>query len=248
MKKILLIAAAMPLLLAACGSDDETTLSVTPESAEIAVGKTVTLSASDKNVTWSVLDADIATIEKDVVTGKHVGETTVQAVDKNGNVATCDITVVASNNNFIVPILTWNATIADVKAAMTSWNGVVLANESADALTYTTGSTYPMYAYGFKNGALLSSILAVSTEQDEDLDLEGWLDQRYWYSTEEDGVFYYYDAKTPAAANNIIVYTYDADLDCVTVTFTPVSNTKAQLPIEQARKAAYNSLRKALNK
>lgn len=247
MKKILMAMAALPLLLAACGSDDDN-LTVSPSSAEIKCGETVTLTASNKNVTWSSLDATIATVsDKGVVTGTHVGEVRIQAVDNNGNGGSADITVVASNNNFKAPLLSWKSSVAAIESAMATWN-LTLDEKQADALTYTTNGSFPMYSYGFTNDGLNAAILAVSTEQDDTLDLEEWLDDRYWYVGESDSDFVYYDAPTEEAAQNIIVYGYNTTLDCVTVTWTPKDNTKAFGGSDAARNAAMRSLRVVLGK
>jgi hypothetical protein len=248
MKKIYMMVAALPLLMASCGSDDS--LTVTPSNAEVKCGETLALTASNKNVTWSSLDADIASVDtKGVVTGKHIGQTRVEAVDNDGNNGSSEITVVASNNNFTAPLTAWNSSIADVRAAMTSWSNITLDTQEEDALTYTTNGTFPMYSYGFdNNGGLMASILAVSLEQDEDLDLMGWLDERYWYLSEVDGDFFYYDANNEASATMMIKYGYNATLDCVTVTWTPKSNTKADGVTRAAESAAFKALRSTLGK
>jgi len=250
MKKSYMMIAALPLLLAACGSDDS--LTVTPENVEVKCGETTTLTASNKNVIWTSLDADIATVDsKGVVKGMHVGETRIEAEDKDGNNGSSVVKVIAANNNFKEPLLAWNSKKSAIETAMTSWDNMTLDSSSDDeALVYTANGGFPMYAYGFdNNGGLLSSILAVSEDMDTDLDLEGWLDERYWYQVKtEDDEYIYYDAKTEADATMMIIYCFDADLNAVTVTWTPMSNTKADDMTRAAKSAAFNALRKAIRK
>ncbi len=249
MKKSFVMLAALPLLLAACGTDDS--LTITPSNAEIKCGETTTLAASNKNVTWTSLDADIASVDnKGVVTGKHVGQTRIEAADKDGNNGSSEITVIASNNNFKEPLLAWGSARSAIESAMTSWDNMTKDSSSdEDALVYTTNGVFPMYAYGFdENGGLLSSILAVTDGMDEDLNLEGWLDERYWYQTETEGDFYYYDAKTEESATMMIIYGYNTELNAVTVTWIPMSNTKADDMTRSAKSAAFNALRKAIRK
>lgn len=258
MKKSFVMLAALPLLLAACGTDDsddseiiEVNVTVTPSSTEVKCGETTELSASVKNVTWTSLDGLIATVDsKGVVTGKHIGETRIEAADNDGNKGSSVVTVIASNNNFKEPLLAWNSAKSAIETAMTSWDNMTKDSSSdEDALVYTTNGGFPMYAYGFdENGGLLSSILAVTADMDEDLNLEGWLDERYWYQTETEGDFYYYDAKTEESATMMIIYGYNTELNAVTVTWIPMSNTKADDMTRSAKSAAFNALRKAIRK
>lgn len=249
MKKSFMMLAALPLLLAACGEDDSVT--VTPSNAEIKCGETVTLSASSKDVTWSSLDADIASVDnKGVVTGNHVGQTRIEAADKDGNNGSSEITVIASNNNFKAPLLTWGLTEEAIKKSMESWNLQIEETGEQNTVTYSTAGDFPMYSYAFdEKEGMLSAALGVSTDMDEKLGLEGWLDERYWYQSEtEDGDFLYYDAKDETSATMAIVYGYDPDNDYVYVVWTPISNTKAGDMTGAAKKAALKALHAAIVK
>ena len=86
------------LTLMACNKKDEpqATLTITPATAEVAVGATVQLSAN-MEVTWSSSDATIAGVnENGLVTGVKEGEATITAKGvKVDGIATCKITVKA---------------------------------------------------------------------------------------------------------------------------------------------------------
>lgn len=248
MKKSFMMLAALPLLLAACGEDSVT---VTPSNAEIKCGETITLSSSSKDVTWSSLDTQIASVDdKGVVTGKHVGQTYIEATDKDGNNGSSEITVIASNNNFTAPLLTWGLTEEAIKKSMESWNLQIEETDEPNTVTYSTAGDFPLYSYAFdEKEGMLSAALGVSTDMDEKLDLEGWLDERYWYQSEtEDGDFLYYDAKDEASATMAIVYGLDPVNDYVYVVWTPISNTRAGNMTGAAKKAALKALHAAIVK
>ena len=84
------------LTLMACNKKDEpqATLTITPATAEVAVGATVQLTAN-MEVTWSSSDATIAGVnENGLVTGNKEGEATITAKGvKVDGIATCKITV-----------------------------------------------------------------------------------------------------------------------------------------------------------
>ena len=78
-----------------------TSVSVSPTTASIEVGSTVTLTetvlpsnASDKSVTWSTSNSSVATVSNGVVTGVGAGSATITVTTVDGGyTATCAVTV-----------------------------------------------------------------------------------------------------------------------------------------------------------
>ena len=80
-----------------------TTISITPATASVEAGKTVTLTVSrDGNdpLTWSTSDASVATVANGVVTGVKEGTATITAT-ANGKSATSTITVTGGGSGEI---------------------------------------------------------------------------------------------------------------------------------------------------
>ena len=78
-----------------------TGVTVSPTSDSIAIGETLTLTATvapenatNKAVTWSTSEATVATVEDGVVTGVAAGDATITVTTVDGSfTATCDVTV-----------------------------------------------------------------------------------------------------------------------------------------------------------
>lgn len=116
MKKMLRIAAALAALLAmtnfiGCKNDDDddgdetvavTDVKITSTETDVEVGKTITLTAkvspenaTDKTVTWTSDNNEVATVKDGVVTGVKAGEATIKA-SAGGKDATVKVTVKAA--------------------------------------------------------------------------------------------------------------------------------------------------------
>lgn len=241
MKKFAMIMAlALPLAFASCGDDDETTITLDQSNVSLDYGKNIKLKASEGGVTWGSSNDFVAKVnDKGEVEAEHAGTCTITAT-KNGSTARCTVTVVPTNNNFDLPILNWGASVADVKNAVKDLNLLI---DDPDALTYTKAAqAYPWYIYTFMNGGLAGSMLAVDTTMDENMDLEGFLDQRYEVVDETDTQYIYANANSVAEATLVIKYGYDADIDAVTANWMAPSHTKAGIidpVIEGNLKAIY---------
>ena len=80
-------------------------VNVSPSSATIGVGESMTLSATvlpvaatSKTVTWKSIDPAVATVSSEgVVTGVKAGHTMVEATSSNGKTGACSITVPSSD-------------------------------------------------------------------------------------------------------------------------------------------------------
>jgi hypothetical protein len=106
---LIVLALASIFFLAACVKEKEdvssevevTKVNVTPSSASLAVGESVTLkatalptNATSKTVTWKSVDASIATVSSNgTVTGVKPGQTMIEATSSNGKTGACVVTV-----------------------------------------------------------------------------------------------------------------------------------------------------------
>ena len=92
-----------------------TDLAITPATASVAVGKTVTLKAvktpsnATATLTWSSSDETIATVANGVVTGVKEGKATITVAEGEIS-ATCEVTVTAAPD---IPDLTKELTVAE---------------------------------------------------------------------------------------------------------------------------------------
>lgn len=245
------LAALLPLFaMSACSSDDEN-LEIEPAAIVLDYNETATLKASEKNCVWSSADEFVATVDDNgVVTGCHVGETVIYA-QKDGLTGACRVKVEATNNNFTEPIITWGLTPAATKSAVAAQN-IGLGQPEIDTdtdLGYYTDGSFPMYAYSFVNNGLAASSLAVTVDMDEEDDLYGFLNQRYFMYSDDDTHYYFINASKESDATVKIRYGYDLSLDCVTVFYTPLSaSVRSAEATSAAIEANREILRKLLNK
>ena len=187
MKKFAMIMAlALPLAFASCGDDNESTLTLDKGTATLDYKTTIDLNASEKGGTWASSNEFVASVDKNgKVTANHEGVATI-TVSKDGQSASCRVTVNATNNNFNT-ILTWGATPAQVKANVS--NELEILAEQGDNLIYSLpNEAYPWYGFIFKNGGLAGSSIYFTDEMFDDYDFNGYLEQRYVkVETPEDG-------------------------------------------------------------
>lgn len=253
MKKLALIfTLALPLVMWACGDDnEEPEVTLDQTTASIEYGKTLTLTASEKNCVWASSNEFVASVnDKGEVTALHAGEAEITATKGDGS-AKCKIVVTTTNDNFTMPILDWGASIDDIKGKV---SGLELALEDSVTLGYSTNGTFPMYIYGFESNKLAASTLTVSSKMDEDDDLMGFLEQRYQELPDEEGddYFFFVDAMNLTNANVCVVYSLNIDeetgAESVIATWAPVEHTKAAFGHAKAMHKAHIEAAKKMNK
>lgn len=199
MKKFsLLLALALPMVIASCGDDNDATFSINQSNVTVDYQKKTTLTATEKNVVWGSTDEFVATVnDKGEVEGKHVGTTTITAT-KNGETASCKVTVLPTNNSFVMPYLTWKASASQIKSAFSGFQESSKSKE--DLLIYYTNATtetLPGYIYRLNaanyNGLYQSQLLASPEDQ---VAIYNWMAQYYEEkSTDEDEDLLYYNGK-----------------------------------------------------
>ena len=119
-------------------------------SAEIEVGKTLTLTATvapenatNKNVTWASSDEKIATVANGVVTAKAEGSVTITVKTEDGDkTATCAITVKPSTTPVVdVTGVTLDKTSAEIEVGKTLTLTATVAPENATNKNVTWASS-----------------------------------------------------------------------------------------------------------
>ncbi len=228
MKKFAMIMAlALPLALASCGDDDNTTLTLDRGQATLDYNTTTELKASEKGGTWASSNEFVASVDKNgKVTANHEGQAVI-TVSKDGMSASCKVTVNATNDNFNT-ILTWGATPTQIKTEMAKEPNLVLLLEQGDNLMYSLpNEAYPWYGFIFKNGGLAGSSIYFTDAMFDQFDFNGYLNQRYAkVETTEDGAVYA-NGNSLSEASVAVTVGYDTDEDVWTALWEPVSHTKA---------------------
>lgn len=187
MKKfVLALVAALPLAFVACGDeekDEPNALTISETSVSLDYETNVTLTASEKGCEWSSDNEFVASVDKKgKVVANHVGTAKITA-SKDGQRATCTVTVVETDSNFRLPYTNWNASMSDVQTIMDSKNWMSLNLEQVDPdddemLVYQTIVTeLPAYIYTFENNLLAVSTLTVDLDASDML--MSYLDQYY---------------------------------------------------------------------
>lgn len=126
-----------------------TSVSLDKSTATIAVGKTVTLTAtispsnaSNKTITWSTNNSSVATVSNGTVTGQSSGTVTITATSNNGKSASCTVTVQAAGTNGWVGSGNAGAISMD-DTSFTASGGYADVNTSTNA--YVSSLRYRVY-------------------------------------------------------------------------------------------------------
>ena len=126
-----------------------TSVSLDKSTATIAVGKSVTLSAtvspsnaSNKTITWSTSNSSVATVSDGTVTGQSSGTATITATSNNGKSASCSVTVQAAGTNGWVGSANAGAISMD-NTSFTASGGYADVNNETSA--YVSSLRYRVY-------------------------------------------------------------------------------------------------------
>lgn len=202
MKKFfMLLFAALPMVFASCGDDNDDDDVVVPTINLNFTSVTMNYGGGNdelkcfdaagkeiKKATWTIDNDFVATVDSKTgkLEAKHVGEAVVKAIYENAT-ATAKVIVKPTDESFTMPLLTFGATETQVKAGMNKapFLGNVEPTEGFDeenSICYSTKNTiYPLYGYDFDENRLVSSWLTCDEGTDDapDFKLTKFLGQYY---------------------------------------------------------------------
>lgn len=115
MKKIYAIMLTAAILVGC--SETKVQFVLSPSSIRLSYGEKQTLTATGagQSVEWETTNDFVAKVENGEVRGNHVGECAVSA-KSNGDVATCNVTVIPKYFTYEEPIMEWGITLEQLKA------------------------------------------------------------------------------------------------------------------------------------
>ncbi len=219
MKKILVaLAIVLPFVMTSCTDDEPINL---PSSVEINVDGQKDL---DTKGTWTSSNEFVATVDKNgKITAHHVGEAVLNV--KNGlESASVKVVVNPTNTSYTLPLMSWGADVATVKAANTSYT---LLDESVDeegtVLSYLTGENYPGYIYIFTNEEGLNGTAIVVDINDSD-NFDNFLYQYYADLDEDEEWYYLINANTYEEATVAVQYGLN-DENSLIAAFVPLTES-----------------------
>lgn len=243
-----MIALALPIAFTSCGDDDDKNLTLDKNEVTLNYGTTQEIKASEKNCTWTSSNEFVATVSDGKIEAQHAGQAVITVTSKDGAIAKCNVTVNPTNNNFIMPVTNWGASINTIKGEAL-YDGLVLVKETTDALVYMTRNTYPYYGYTFNQEGLESSSLTVSEAMDEELNLNEYLEQRYNdVSSDDDEYLIYVNANSLTNATIAVQYGYDPTTSEVIAAWTPVTHVKSGVGIDNSIISKHRDLIKQIRK
>ena len=227
-KSVLMLAAALPMMFAACGTEDpEEGFNLETTTLEINYEGNANIETNVKGCTFVSDNEFIASVDKDgKVTANHVGEAKI-TVAYEGESAVCKVTVKPTMTVYTMQVIDWKLNLTQVEDLVKADFPNLVKNDevsSADALAYTTKGTFPIYAYAFNNNALAASTLMISTEMDDKDSLGEWLEQYYAYYNDTEMGMLYGNAKSIDDATVLVEFEGGMD-DCM-ATWTANEPTK----------------------
>lgn len=183
----------------ACSSDDEVEPEVPIDTSSVFlfVEGTKTI---DGNISQSRSEnIFVASINNNIITANHVGETTVVVNEKY------KIPIVVMPKYIIMtsePILDWGISKAEVKSR---WKLGTLSKETEDVLTYNNCGDATLVGYGFKNGKLASATVAVQVSKA--IKFTNYLTERFYINPYEiDDKYTGFDSYSLENAKTSIIY------------------------------------------
>ena len=140
---------------------DNTNLTVLQRNSETLTATVLPANATNKTVTWSSSDSNIASVSGGVVTGVSAGTAVITATTSNGLSATCNVTVEANTDDLriyfdnssswsTVNAYIWNNTTVVNNG---SWPGNAMAYDSASGYYYIDVDTSAFDMIIFNNGS-----------------------------------------------------------------------------------------------
>lgn len=192
MKKILL-SIILIILFVGCSKDENNQDSLNiPSNVSVKVDSSFNLGSVQSWVSSNTFVAEIT--QEGVITGKHVGNCTVNCSD-----ASCSVTVTANNTLYEEPITDWGIS----KSELISRKGQP-DRESGNTLIYETGnSAAPYEMYTVKNGILETSAVLVLSSYTSSM-TDHILD-RYYPVYYDDDYYYFANAYTLSDASIVVV-------------------------------------------
>jgi hypothetical protein len=186
MKRMYLIVLTFMVLFASCSSKDSDPFTISASQISMTADGTQTLTASEA-ATWTSESEFVATVSAaGLVTGQHVGETTIRAA-AGDKAATCKVNVVPVYYTYTEPILDFTADKATIKSKE---KRTLKAEEETSLAFIGENGAAKLVMYLFDdNGKLKSAGVIVSLNRS--LEVTDFLLERYQPIGISDGVFYY---------------------------------------------------------
>ena len=218
MKRMYLIVLTFMVLFASCSSKDSDPFTISASQISMTADGTQTLTASEA-ATWTSESEFVATVSAaGLVTGQHVGETTIRAA-AGDKAATCKVNVVPVYYTYTEPILDFTADKATIK----SKEKRTLYKENGDYLTFKgENSGIVGVIYGFENNKLHSVAVGVTYSKAEEV--ANFLKERYLYVGEKEDMFLFANNSLSLATMAVSLSVQDG---YVMILYIPYTATKS---------------------
>lgn len=147
-------------VLASCSKSSEEGLEITsPTPVTLYSSDTSQITTNKESVTFTSNSDYVATVSQTgLITGKRVGNTTIDVSDGKGH-ASVAVTVNPKNTSFVEPVLDFGISSADVIKK----EGQSPLTEVSNGLLFDSKGKETYRMYGFENDKLKSSCLIVKT-------------------------------------------------------------------------------------